>query len=117
MARIEMTKQGERTKTAKRSIHWRLPNSVTDLPTGVQKSYFMLSDAERAVLNTALGKYRLGQFEPIYVGGGNALKPALRLMTSYRLAIEEIRDSRRSRATPDGWTRCKSEKRKIRKFT
>jgi hypothetical protein len=27
------------------------------------------------------------------VGGGNVLKPALRLMTSYRLAIQEIKDS------------------------
>jgi plasmid replication initiation protein len=52
------------------------------LPAGVQKSYFMISDAERAFLNTALEKY------------GNVLKPALRLMTSYRLAIEEIKDSR-----------------------
>ena len=63
------------------------------LPTSVQKSYFMLSDIERAVLNTALEKYQPGQSEPIYVGGGNVLKPALRLMTSYRLAIEEIKDS------------------------
>jgi hypothetical protein len=64
------------------------------LPTGVQKSYFMLPDAERAVLNTALEKYQPGQSEPIFVGGKNLLKPALRLMTSYRLAIEEIKDSR-----------------------
>jgi hypothetical protein len=47
IARIEMTKQGERTKAAKKSSRWRLPDSVTDLPTGVQKSYFMLSEAER----------------------------------------------------------------------
>ena len=51
------------------------------LPTAVQKSYFMLSDAERTVLNTALGKYRPGQSESILVGGIKALKPALRLMT------------------------------------
>jgi hypothetical protein len=63
------------------------------LPTSVQKSYFMLSDAERAVLNTALGKYRPGQSEPILVGGENLLKPALQLTTSYRLAMEEIKDS------------------------
>jgi hypothetical protein len=56
------------------------------LPTGVQKSYIMLSDAERTVLNTALGKYQPGQSEPILVGGKNLLKPALRLMTAYRLA-------------------------------
>jgi hypothetical protein len=42
MARIEMTKQ------EKKSSRQRLPNAVTDLPTGVQKSYFMLSEAERA---------------------------------------------------------------------
>ena len=33
------------------------------LPTSVQKSYFMLSDADRAVLNTALEKYRPAQSE------------------------------------------------------
>ena len=36
----------------------------------------MLSDAERAILNTALGKYQPGQSEPILVGGKNLLKPA-----------------------------------------
>jgi len=63
------------------------------LPTSVQKSYFMLTDAERDVLNTALEKYRAGQSEPILVGGKNVLKPAVRLMTWYRLVIEEIHDS------------------------
>ena len=58
------------------------------LPTSVQKSYFMLSDAERKVLNSALEKYRPGQSEPILVGGENLLKPALRLMSLYRLRIE-----------------------------
>jgi plasmid replication initiation protein len=53
----------------------------------------MLSEAERAVLNTALEKYRPGQSEAVFVGGGDALKPALRLMASYRLAIDEITDS------------------------
>ena len=47
----------------------------------------MLTDAERGVLNTALEKYRPGQSGPILVGGKNLLKPALRLMTNYRLAI------------------------------
>jgi hypothetical protein len=97
-----MTKQGERTKAAERSIQRRLPNSVTDLSTSVQKSYFMLSEAERAVLNTALEKYRPGQSGAVLVGGRNVLKPALRLMTSYRLAIDEIRIPRRSLSTPDG---------------
>jgi hypothetical protein len=38
------------------------------LPNSVHKSYFMLSDAERDILNTALEKYRPGQSEPILVG-------------------------------------------------
>src|SRR5271157_2743358 len=63
------------------------------LPTSVQKSYFMLSDAERDVLNSALEKYRPGQSDPIFVGGEKLLKPALRLMTWYRLVIQEIKDS------------------------
>src|SRR5215469_17029399 len=87
-----MTKKGERAKAAKKSIQRRLPNGVADLPTGVQKSYFMLSEAERAVLNTALEKYRPGQSEPIFVGGHKVLNPALRLMKLYRLAIDEIQD-------------------------
>jgi plasmid replication initiation protein len=84
---------------AKGSIKRRPPHSVMRkgiaefLPTSIQKSYFMLSDAERDVLNTAVEKYRAGQSEPILVGGKNALKPALRLMTSYRLVIEEIKHS------------------------
>jgi plasmid replication initiation protein len=63
------------------------------LPTSVQKSYFMLSDAERDVLNSALEKYRPGQSEPILVGGDNRLKAALRLMSDYRLMIENIKDA------------------------
>jgi plasmid replication initiation protein len=84
---------------AKRSIKGRRPDSVIRmgltevLPTSVQKSYFMLSDPVRTVLNTALEKYRSGQSEPILVGDAKALKPALRLVTWYRLVIEEIKDS------------------------
>jgi hypothetical protein len=52
----------------------------------------MLSEAERAVLNTALEKYRPGLSEPIFVGGHKVFKPALRLMKLYRLAIDEIQD-------------------------
>jgi hypothetical protein len=63
------------------------------LPTSVQKSYFMLSDAERDVLNSALEKYRPGRSEPILVGGEKVLKPALRLMSYYRLMIEDIKDA------------------------
>ena len=61
------------------------------LPTSVQKSYFMLSDAERNVLNIGLQKYRAGQSEPILIGGEKLLKPALRLMSIYRLRIDEIK--------------------------
>ena len=84
--------------TAKGSIQQR-PRSAKPkglgefLPTSVQKSYFMLSEAERAVLNSALEKYRPGQSKPILVGGETLLKPALSLMTSYRLVIEEIKDT------------------------
>jgi plasmid replication initiation protein len=60
------------------------------LPTSVQKSYFMLSRSERAVLDTALQKYRPGRTDLIPVGGIAQLKPALRLMMSYRLVIQEV---------------------------
>ena len=53
--------------------------------------YFMLSDAERNVLNIGLQKYQAGQSEPILIGGENLLKPALRLMSIYRLRMEEIK--------------------------
>jgi plasmid replication initiation protein len=51
----------------------------------------MLSDAERSVLNIGLQKYRPGQSEPILIGGEKMLKPALRLMSDYRLRIDEIK--------------------------
>jgi plasmid replication initiation protein len=51
----------------------------------------MLSDAERNVLNLGLQKYRPGQSEPILIGGQKMLKPALRLMSDYRLRIDEIK--------------------------
>src|ERR1700732_4079533 len=85
--------------TAKSSIQRRLPDSVIDkgleesLPIGVQKSYFMLTEPERNLLNFALEKYRPGQSEPIFVGAQKILKPALRLAGNYRLVIEEIKDS------------------------
>ena len=60
------------------------------MPTSVQKSYFMLSRSVRAVLDTALLKYRPGRTDPIPVGGIAQLKPALRLMTAYRLVIREV---------------------------
>jgi hypothetical protein len=63
------------------------------LPVGVQKSYLMLSPAERTILNTALEKYRPGQSDLILVGGRELLKPALRLMSVYRFAIEEVDDA------------------------
>jgi hypothetical protein len=86
--------------TAKKSMHQGSRKVVTDkdleqfLPIGVQKSYFMLSDVERAILDTALEKYQPGQSEPILVGDKKVLKPALRLMTRYRLKIEEVLDGR-----------------------
>jgi hypothetical protein len=60
------------------------------LPTSVQKSYFMLSRTARAVLDTALQKYRPGRSEPILVAGIAQLRPALRLMMGYRLIIREV---------------------------
>src|SRR3984957_8848143 len=50
----------------------------------------MLSRSARAVLDTPLQKYRPGRSDLIPVGGIAQLKPALRLMTAYRLMIEEI---------------------------
>jgi plasmid replication initiation protein len=50
----------------------------------------MLSRSARAVLDTALEKYRPGRTDPIPVGGIAQLKPALRLMTAYRLMIQEV---------------------------
>jgi hypothetical protein len=51
----------------------------------------LLSNAEREVLNSALEKYQPGQSEPILVGGNNLLKPALRLMSDYRVVLEEVK--------------------------
>ena len=48
----------------------------------------MLSRPERAVLDIALQKYRAGRSERVMVG--NLLRPALRLMTDYRLVIQEV---------------------------
>jgi plasmid replication initiation protein len=62
------------------------------LPTFVQKSYFMLGERERDLLNRALSKYRPGRSEPILIGGVTALKPALQLMNVYRLRIDEIKE-------------------------
>jgi hypothetical protein len=64
------------------------------LPIGVRKSYFLLSKADRDVLNIALGKYQPAKSQPILVGGARLLKPALRLLTLYRLRIDEIRDGK-----------------------
>jgi hypothetical protein len=62
------------------------------LPARVQKSYFMLSAAERSVLNMALEKWR--PHEPVLIGGLNRLKTALRLMSTYRLVIEAVEKGR-----------------------
>jgi plasmid replication initiation protein len=53
----------------------------------------MLSNSERNVLDIGLQKYRPGQSEPILIGDENLLKPALRLMSDYRLRIDEIKGS------------------------
>jgi hypothetical protein len=45
----------------------------------------------RAVLDTALQKYRPGRTDLIPVGGIAQLKPALRLMMDYRLVIQDVR--------------------------
>ena len=63
------------------------------LLTSIQKSYFTLSRPERAVLDTALQKYRPGRSDLIPVRGIAQLKPALRLMTDYRLVIQEVTDA------------------------
>lgn len=63
------------------------------LPTFVQKSYFMLGGPERDLLNQALSKYRPGRSEPILIGSEKLLKPALKLMSFYRLRIDEIKEA------------------------
>src|ERR1700726_4328102 len=77
-----------RQRRPKGVIRKGLPES---LPTSVQKSYFMLGEKERDVLNRALEKYRPGRSEAILIGGANLLKPALQLMNVYRLRIDEIK--------------------------
>jgi hypothetical protein len=46
--------------------------------------------AARGVLDTALWKYRPGRSDLIPVGRTAQLQPALRLMTAYRLMIQEV---------------------------
>lgn len=60
------------------------------LPIGVQKSYFLLPKAERAILNIALEQCKPGESDPILVGGSSLLKTALGLMSARRLKIEGI---------------------------
>jgi hypothetical protein len=76
----------------KDSIQRRRKGLPESLPTSVQKSYFMLGDKERDVLNRALEKYRPGRSEPIFIGDEKLLKPALQLMNVYRLRIDEIKE-------------------------
>ena len=78
------------------------------LPTSVQKSYFLLSNAERDVLNRALEQYRPDRSDPILVGGHDLFKPALRLMKEYRLKIEENTNTEAVTTSLDGWKRCRS---------
>ena len=69
------------------------------------------------VLDTALQKYRPGRTEPILVGGIAQLKPALRLMMSYRLVIR----GGRGRQVLTSYTRwfesVQLKEGKTRKFT
>jgi hypothetical protein len=76
------------------------------LPTSIEKSYFMLSRSARAVLDTALQKYRPGRTDLIPVGGVDQLKPALRLMTDYRLVIQRSRPPKYLPVTPGGLNAC-----------
>jgi hypothetical protein len=93
----ETTIQMFKMERAKRLDQRRRPKTVTrtglpdSLPTSVQKSYFMLGNKERDVLNLALSKYRPDRSEPIFIGGEKLLKPALKLMSFYRLRIDEIK--------------------------
>ena len=59
------------------------------LPIGVQKSYFLLPKAERAILNSALEQYKPGESDPILIGKNGLLKTALRLMSAHLIKIEE----------------------------
>lgn len=70
MGKINGPIQRRRRETVKDDL-WEV------LPTSVQKSYLMLSNAERAIIDTALEKYRPGQSEPILVGGIKVLKPVV----------------------------------------
>jgi hypothetical protein len=63
----------------------------------------MFSPSARAVLDNALGKYRKGRTDLISVGGITQLKPALRLMTYYRVMIHEVTGERSLSVTPGGW--------------
>ena len=108
--------------TAKSSIQRRLPDSVIDkgleesLPIGVQKSYFMLTETERNMLNSALEKYRPGQSEPILVGGQKVLKAGFAAGRQLSLGDRgNKRIPKLSRVIPDGWMPCRCAERKIRK--
>jgi hypothetical protein len=74
---------------------WSSSGSITR-PTS-----FTLSRPTRAVLDTALQKYRPGRSDLILIGGISLLKPALRPMMSYRLVIQDVAGS----AVLTGYTR------------
>ena len=68
----------------------------------------MLSRAERAVLDTALQKYRPGRTDLIPVGGIAQLKPALRLMMALPAGDSGCQGCRsHSPVTPGGWNACR----------
>ena len=77
----------------------------------------MLSGSARDVLNRALQKYWPGRSDPILVGGITLLKPALQLMTSYRLVIQEVAGTEVV-TSYTRWVECvQVREQKIRKST
>jgi hypothetical protein len=87
MGKIKTPIQKRRPKDV---IRKGLPES---LPTSVQKSYFMLTDPERNVLNIGLQKYRPGQSEPILIGGAKHAETGVAI--DERLPIAHRRNQRR----------------------
>jgi hypothetical protein len=65
----------------------------------------MRSRSARAVLDIALRKYRPGRTDLILIGGIAQLKPALRLMTAYRVVIQEVTGAE----VLTSYTRCGSK--------
>ena len=69
------------------------------------------------MLDTALEKCRQGRTDLISVGGITQLKPALRLMTYYRLMIQEVTGTEVVISYTRRLEAVIVKARKIRKFT